>query len=187
MSGIAIFLALTIVGQGSAAQSTASMSSADVLQLLESAHAGLLDFYCEYEGMETLLQKAAVDSLPPGSEGVSERYSGQFLYKKFDDRMATIFHRNVGWKDKPQSGIREEIILSDGKKCELYSRSEDSSTGGSSVGRTGLSDLNAMGSYGRIYLFGTLRDYLRYSDKALVAEGREKVDGAVISDNYTSP
>jgi len=138
------------------------------LRVLESLQSPIGDFRGEYEGVATLLNDANKAAMKVGADGISDTFSGVFVWKTGGDFFLDSFHR----RPPEQRVIREQMIVR-GVEAEQHVRLDDGEFGKAYVQSSYAVNADRQGSPGRIFPIDTIR---RCFDRPDLVASVEQVD-----------
>lgn len=126
------------------------------IETIVSTQPELEDFQCEFEGNTVIKSESIRQRLRLPEDGVSQRFSGVFIWTALGDISVNTLHRI-----EPGSAIeREQIIVRASKdESEHYLRHDNAPIGRGTIDRPSKVNANRAGSLGSILLIDTIKRY----------------------------
>jgi len=139
--------------------------------ILERLHEPLEDVSFEYEGTADFATAETIGASPPKFERY-DSFTGRFLYRSDGHVLLDIYH-----KYEDNNRITRRTIAASPESFREWVRTEDSPSGGGTVGPGHFTRVDRRGSPVRFFCLPLLRGHLADPHARMIHEGQETVDG----------
>ena len=155
LATIVLLLSLLPAGQ------SPGLAPGSLIDVLESLQPLLEDFRCEYEGTFHFKGEAAKRSLEVGEGGLSDTFSGVFIWKRDGDTRGSTFHR----RGSDGRILREELAVRFTKgEAECYERDNDAPLGKGVIDDPSVVNADQSGCLGGIFFLEGIKRLLASPD-----------------------